>query len=190
MIDHYDMESFWLIILQRIDFSSERVLCYSSAWFLWCFFIVFNKENVLRHSLQSNGFSSEWVLWSVLRKVKLENLVEHSLQWYGCNPKLFFGVPSSYLNEKMSWDIACNNKISLPNEFFGIFALVSTESRTCHKTFCRLIRLLSSMCFMVCLIWSRKCFLRHLQGYGLSPEWVHWIWYNNDKTNKMTWPGV
>ena len=109
----------------------------------------------------------------------------------GCNPKLFFGVPSSYLNEKMSWDIACNNKISLPNEFFGIFALVSTESRTCHKTYFRLIMFLSSMCFMVCLIWSRKCFLRHsLQGYGLSPKWVHWIWYNNDKTNKMTWPGV
>ena len=85
----------------------------------------------------------------------------------GCNPKLFFGVPSSYLNEKMSWDIACNNKISLLNEFFGIFVLVSIESRTCHKTYFRLIMLLSSMCFMVCLIWSRKCFLRHeFIGFG------------------------
>ena len=32
----------------------------------------------------------------------------------------------------------------------------------------------SSMCFLVCLILSRKCLLRHsLQSYGLSPEWVH-----------------
>ena len=69
-----------MIILQRIDFFPEWILCYSSAWFLWCFFIVFNKENVLHHSLQSNGFSPEWVLWSVLRKVKLESLFEHSLQ--------------------------------------------------------------------------------------------------------------
>ena len=72
------MESFWSIILRRIDFYPEWVLCYSSAWFLWCFFVVFNKENVLHHSLQSNGFSPEWVLWSVL---KLEKLFEHSLQW-------------------------------------------------------------------------------------------------------------